>query len=195
MTVTLIIVVVVLGLALAGLSAAHLSYRKSRPTRLPPAGARRILFPYVADALSQHVLDAALRLAAAEDATLIPVFLARVSLHLPLDTPLPRQCALAIPLQEVIEQRASAYGVPVDGRIERGRNYRHALRRTIEHEHFDRIVVAAATHGGAGFDPDDVRWLLASAPGEIVILRPDRDEQLAIPAPRLLRRIREVAHV
>jgi hypothetical protein len=111
-----------------------------------------------------------------------------VSLHLPLDTPLPRQSAIALPLQEAIEQRATAFGVPVDSRIERGRTYRHALRLTIERERYDRIVIAASAHGNPGFDPDDVAWLLDNASGEIVVLRPDKDELIGPPAPRLRRR-------
>jgi hypothetical protein len=109
-------------------------------------------------------------------------------LHLPLDTPLPRQSGIAIPLQEAIEQRATAFGVPVDARIERGRTYRHALRQTIASERFDRIVIAAAAHGSAGFHAEDVAWLLDNAPGEIVVLRPDRDEVLGPPAARRRRR-------
>src|SRR5581483_7375408 len=105
----------------------------------------------------------ALRLAHAEEATLVPVFLARVDMQLPLDAPLPRQSALAIPLQEAIEQRAASFGVPVDARIERGRTARHALHATIEHERFDRIVVAAAGHGAVGLSADDVSWLIKTA--------------------------------
>ena len=98
------------------------------PASPPARGDERILFPFIGGALSQRALDAALRLASAEDATVVPIFLARVPLHLPLDAPLPRQSGLAIPLQEAIEHRATAFGVPVDARIERGRTYRHALR-------------------------------------------------------------------
>ncbi len=193
MTLPLIVIVVALVIALAVLAWVHLSDRGRRPSGSPAAGARRrILFPFVAYALSQQALDAALRLASAENATLVPVFLARVSLHLPLDTPLPRQSGIAIPLQEAIEHRATKFGIPVDARIERGRTYRHALRLTMEHERFDRIVIAAAPRGGAGFDPDDVAWLLANAPGEIVVLRPDEDERLGPPPPRRARRTRAV---
>jgi hypothetical protein len=192
MTLPLILIVLVLVVALAVLAWVHLSYRQRRPSQTTSTngGRRRILFPFVAYALSQQALDAALRLCAAEDATLVPVFLARVSLHLPLDTPLPRQSAIAIGLQEAIEHRATKFGIPVDARIERGRTYRHAFRLTIDHERFDRIVIAAAQHGGAGFDPDDVAWLLANAPGEIVVLRPDKDEHLGPPPPRRPRRTR-----
>jgi hypothetical protein len=184
-TIALIAVIVVLLVAVVALAAVHLDYRQRRPSRKPAGDTRRILFPYVADALSQRALDAALRLASAEEATLVPVFLARVAKQLPIDTPLPRQCGVALPLQEAIEQRAKKFGISVDARIERGRNYRHALRETIAHERFDRIVIAAATHGGAGFDPDDVAWLLDNAPGEIVVLRPDRDQVLGPPPARL----------
>jgi nucleotide-binding universal stress UspA family protein len=104
--------------------------------------------------------------------------MARVPLHLPLDAPLLSQSRVAIDLQEAIEQRASAFGISVDARVERGRTTRHALRQTIAHEQFDRIVIAAAPHGGHGFDPDDVAWLLDNAPGEIVVLRPGAEDQL-----------------
>jgi hypothetical protein len=144
----------------------------------------RILFPFVASALSRRALDAALRLARAENATLLPVFLARVPLTLPLDSPLPRQASVCIPLQEAIEQRAAAFGVPVDARVERGRSYRHALRQTIANERFERIVIAAAVEGGPGFGPEDVAWLLAHAPGEIVVLRPSAEDPLMPIAPR-----------
>jgi nucleotide-binding universal stress UspA family protein len=136
------------------------------------AGPGRILFPYVGTTGSPAALDVALRLTRAESGTLLPVFLARVPLRLGLDAPLPRQSELLVPLQEQIEARAFAAGVPVESRVERGRSYRHALREAIERERFDRIVVAAASEGQrGGFDADDVAWLLRNAPGEIVVLR------------------------
>jgi len=185
MTAVLVIVVIVLVLSLTGLSAAHMRYRRHPAVRLPAAGGRRILFPFIANALSPRALDASLRLAGAEEATLVPVFLARVSLQLPLDTPLPRQSNIAIPLQEAIERRATKFGIPVDARIERGRTYRHALRQTMDHERFDRIVVAAAAHNTPGFGPEDIAWILENAPGEILVLRPDHEEVLTVPAKKL----------
>jgi nucleotide-binding universal stress UspA family protein len=189
MTVALITVIVALGAALAALTVRHRRYARRRPAR-PPAGTecRRILFPFVASALSRRALDAALRLARAEDATLVPVFLATVPLNLPLDAPLPRQSAVALALQEAIEHRAFAYRIAVDARIARGRSNRHALRQTIHSERFDRIVIAAAPHGGHGFDPDDVAWLLDNAPGEIVVLRPGAADPLTPPRPAPPRR-------
>jgi len=50
-----------------------------------PAGAgrvHRILLPFTGGAISRRALDAALRLARAEDATLMPAFLATVPRHL-----------------------------------------------------------------------------------------------------------------
>jgi hypothetical protein len=117
------------------------------------------------------------------------VFLAQVSLDLPLDTPLPRQCSMAVPLLEAIEQRATEAGVPVDSRIERGRNRRHALRQAIAQERFDRIVMAAASKGRDGFDAEDVAWLIDNAPGEIVVLRPSADDNgPALPTLKAARR-------
>jgi hypothetical protein len=186
MTAVLLAVIVVFAVALAAACLA-LRRRAAQARQTVPAdepSERRVLFPFVASALSQRALDASLRLARAEGATLLPVFLARVPLTLPLDSPLPRQAAVCLPLQEAIEQRAAAFGVPVDARVERGRTYRHALRRTIATERFERIVIAAATAGGPGFGPDDVAWLLASAPGEIVVLRPGAEDQMVSTPPR-----------
>ena len=86
-----------------------------------------------------------LRLARAEGATLVPVYLVTVPLHLALEAPLPAKCEHAMPLLEAIEQRAARLHVPVDSRIETGRSPRHALRRALEHGRYDRIVVPAAT--------------------------------------------------
>jgi hypothetical protein len=189
MTVVLILVIAILLVAVAALAVQRIRDRMRRPASLDMANSRRILFPFVAHALSRQALDAALRLAAAEGATLVPVFLARVSLDLPLDAPLPRQCSMAVPLLEAIEQRATEAGVPVDSRIERGRNRRHALRRAIAQERFDRIVIAAAAQESPGFDADDVAWLLDNAPGEIVVLRPSADDQIG-PSPAVSERRR-----
>ncbi|HEU4703305.1 MAG TPA: universal stress protein [Conexibacter sp.] len=164
-----------LALLLAALAAATVAWslRGHRARRaLPAPGPHRILFPFVGQSLSKPALDAALRLALAEGATLVPVYLAKVPMHLPLDTPLPRQSDRAITLLETVEQRAHRVGVPVDARIERGRDPRHALREMLDHEHYDRIVLPAATNGDDGFTADQTAWLLNHAPGEIVVLRP-----------------------
>ena len=188
MTDVLIVVVVILAVAVTALAGARVWDRLRRPTPVQATSSRRILFPFVAGALSQRALDAALRLARIEGATLVPAFLARVSLDLPLESALPRQCSMAMPLLEAVEQRATEAGVPVDSRIERGRNRRHALRQAIAQERFDRIVIAAASEGSPGFDADDVAWLLDHARGEIVVLRPSTGEDLW-PEPAGIRRL------
>ena len=177
MTIVLVAVIVILVVAVAVLAWARVHDRGRRRAPAQATSSRRILFPFVAGALSQRALDAALRLAKVEGATLVPVFLARVSLDLPLESALPRQCSMAMPLLEAVEQRATEAGIPVDSRIVRGRNRRHALRQAIAEENFDRIVIAASAQGSHGFDPDDVAWLLDNAPGEIVVLRPSAEDQ------------------
>jgi nucleotide-binding universal stress UspA family protein len=178
MTPLLVVVIVVLAVALTTLGALHARSRAhTGPLR---TSARRILFPFAGAALSQRALDAALRLARAEDATLVPAFLARVPLRVPLEGPLPRQCADGMPLLEAVEQRAAVLGVAVDARVARGRTYRHALRELIEHERYDRVVVAAAGPDTDGFHGDDIAWLLDTAPGEVVIVRPDHEDTLPV---------------
>jgi len=166
-TTTLILAVVLVALLVA-IIARELAGR--RPRHLTPSS-QRIVFPFVAQGLSQRGLDAALRLARNEAATLVPVFLARVPLHLPLDTALPRECESGLPLLDVVEQRAMMAGVPVDSRIERGRTLRHALTELASHEQFDTMVVAAVDATETGFHPDDIGWLLENVDGEIIVIR------------------------
>jgi nucleotide-binding universal stress UspA family protein len=173
----LVLAVVVLGVGLALVAAFYVRDRRHR-ARTMQTSAKRILFPFVGRALSRRALDGALRLALADGATLVPVFLARVPMRLPLDASIQRQCEHGMPLLETIEQRAVGLGVPVDSRIERGRTNRHALREAIAHERYDRLVVAAASLRSEGFHGDDIAWLLDHAPGEVVIIRPDGDDRL-----------------
>jgi universal stress protein family protein len=169
---TVFVALAVTAVAAAGGAAAWaaLAARRSRD-RIAP-GRSRILFPIVGRALSRPALDAALRIARAQDATLVACYLAPVPLHLPLDAALARECELALPLLEAVEQAATAAGVASDTRIERGRTYRHALLELIAHERYDQMVVAAAPEGAPGFSAADVAWLLDRAPGEIIVLRP-----------------------
>jgi hypothetical protein len=157
---------------LVALAAWSVARWRARRRRVSPAGAARILFPFVGQELSGAALDAALRLARAEHASLVPAYLAKVPLTLPLASALPKQCESALPILEAIEQRAARSGVAVDTRIERGRTSRHALAELIGHERFDRIVAPAATPRSDGFSPDDIAWLLDHAGGEIVVFRP-----------------------
>ena len=143
------------------------------------APSRRILFPFVGTQLSLSALDAALRIARVENATLVPAYLAPVPMSMPLGAPIPRACGQAFELLEAIEQRADAVGVPVDGRIGPGRTARHALRELLAAERYDRIVVAAETARTDGLSAVDVAWLLEHAPGEVAVLRPADEATLA----------------
>jgi hypothetical protein len=161
--------VVIPALALAlGVAGTRLIARARRRGADPRTARSKILFPFVGSALSERALQATLRLARAEAAVIVPAYLAPVPLPLTLDAPLGRSCDTAFALLEAIELRAAQAGVPVDGRIARGRNVRHALRNLIaEVPNADRMVVA-----GDGFSVDDIAWVLRHAPGEILVIRP-----------------------
>jgi nucleotide-binding universal stress UspA family protein len=146
---------------------------------------RRILLPFTGREISRRAFEAAVRLAKAEDATLMPAFLARVPRNLPLDSPLPAQCAAGMPLLEAIEQRAQNQGIRVDSRIARGRTYRDALRRLLEQEQFDRVIVSASESRSTGLSADDLEWLLERVPAEVMILRPAPDDTRRISAEAL----------
>jgi hypothetical protein len=139
---------------------------------LPEDRKRRVLFPFVGRSISYAALDAAIRLANADHATLVPVYLARVPLRLALDAATPRQGQVAVELLEAIEQRALKAGVPVDARIVRGRTAQHALQVLTENENFYRVVLPAASGIEDGLDAGAIAWCLDYAPGEIVVLRP-----------------------
>ena len=137
-----------------------------------PQPVARILLPFTGTEISRRAVDAAIRLARAEHATLMPAYLATVSKQLPLDCAIQAEAAQAMPMLEAIEQRAAKQGVPVDARVERGRSYRHALQRLLCRESFDRVVVPATATGDAGLSGEDLIWLLERAPAEVLILRP-----------------------
>lgn len=170
-----VIVVILIGLA-AAVVGVLVGYapRRRRPRTATgrPASVRRILLPFTGPEVSRRAFEAAVRLAKAEDATLMPAFLARVPRTLPLESPLPAQCSYGMPLLEVIEQRAIAQGVTVDARIARGRTFRDALRRLLEEESFDRIIVSVTENRHRGLTADDIQWLLDRVPAEVLILRP-----------------------
>jgi hypothetical protein len=153
----------------------HYAIRRRRAAAEPASLRPKILFPFIGHELSERALQATLRLARAEQATIVPAYLATVPMPLPLEVPVGRSCEEAFTVFEAIEQRAARVGVPVDGRIARGRNVRHALRMLMrEVPNATRIVVAAASHGSRdGFSVDDVAWLLRNAPHEVLVVRPD----------------------
>jgi len=161
------------GLALIlGLALGFLFARRRRGGGGDTEAVHHILLPFTGTEISRRAIDAALRLARAEGATLMPAYLAQVPKQLPLDCAIPKEADSAMAMLEAIEQRASSQGVPVDARIERGRTYRHALGRLLDHETFDRVVVSATATGASGFSGDDLVWLLEKAPAEVLILRP-----------------------
>ena len=133
---------------------------------------RRILLPFTGQAISRRAFEAAVRLAKAENATIMPAFLARVPRQLPLESPLPAACTAGMPLLEAIEQQAAAEGIQVDTRVARGRTYRDALNHLLDEEEFDRIIVSATDSPQTGLSGGDLQWLLQRVPAEIVILRP-----------------------
>ncbi len=167
-----IVVALVLGLASGFLIARR---RHFRPGTQPDA-VHHILLPFTGTEISRRAVDAALRLSRAEGATLMPAYLAQVPKSLPLDCAIPKEAAQAMSMLEAIEQRASAQGVLIDARIERGRSYRHALARLLQSETFDRVVVSATATGAAGLSGDDLVWLLEKAPAEVMILRPGPED-------------------
>ena len=152
--------------------------RRNRPTPV-----RRILLPFSGQAISRRSFEAAVRLAKAENAVIMPAFLATVPMNLPLEIALPVQCARGMPLLEAIEQRFLAQGIAVDSRVGRGRSYRDALRRLLEREQFDRIIVSVPEDERSGLTHDDLMWLIDRVPAEIMLLRPARDDERRISAP------------
>jgi hypothetical protein len=148
-------------------------YRRLRRRRFPQAGPRRVLVPFTRGHLEPTVLDAAIRIARAEEATLVPAYLILIPLQFALDAPMSQECAKAIPLLEAVEHAASRAGVPVDARVESGRTPIHALERLWNVERFDRIVIPAPAGREPGFTPKELLWMLTNAPSETLILRPD----------------------
>ena len=159
--------------ALAAALAVSLMRHLRRPVeRLPVRpDAHRILVPF-SGVLDPTVLDAAIRIARAEEAVLVPAYLLLVPLQYAEDSPLRDQVAVAMPLLEAVERAALEAGVPVDARIEKGRTLTHALRRLWEAEPFYRIIAPAPGSGHRGFTEKDLAWLLTHAPAETLVLKP-----------------------
>lgn len=175
------VVALVLGVAGGYLIARSRSRWRGRRSERPQA-VHQILLPFTGTEISRRAVDAALRLARAEEATLMPAYLATVPKQLPLECAIPKEAARAMPMLEAIEQRATSQGVAVDARVERGRSYRHALRRLLEREQFDRVVVPATATGATGLGGEDLVWLLEKAPAEVLILRPGPEDRRVVNA-------------
>jgi hypothetical protein len=195
LVIALAVLVVVLAAALAYRS------RPPRPLRVPRT-ARRILVPFTGGSLDPTVLNAAIRIARAEDAVLVPAYLLIVPLEYAEDSPLHNQVGVAMPLLEAVENAALRCGVPVDARIEKGRTPTHALRRLWQVEQFDRVIAPAPTateNGGGrgGFTPRDLTWILTNAPSETLVLKPAPDDDEPVTAANgghRLRAARVLAH-
>jgi hypothetical protein len=139
--------------------------------------------PFADRQLDPAVLDAALRIAQAEDSVLVPAYLLVVPLEFSLEAPVQhRELGRAMPILEAVELAARRAGVPVDARIERGRSPIDALGRLWEVESFDRVIVPAPAPGRTGFSAKDLSWMLAHGPGEILVLRPAPDRNGAAEA-------------
>jgi hypothetical protein len=161
--VTAVVIIVALAAAVAvGVVAARL-----RPRRRPAyQGQGRILVPF-SGVLNPVVLEAAIRVARANEAVLVAAYLLVVPLQYPEDSAQKEKVAQALPLLEAVELAALRAGVPVDARIEKGRSLTHALRRLWEIEKFERIVAPAP-----GFTPKELAWILTHAPTETIVLQP-----------------------
>jgi len=148
-----------------------LTFFRRRPPR--HSGPKRVLVPFTGGELDPVVLDAAISVAQAEDATLVPAYLIVTPLEYALDTPMQHEVAVAMPLLEAVEHAALRAGLAVDARVETGRTPTHALHRLWDAERFDRIVAPAPINGSHGFTPKELQWILVHAPTETLILRPD----------------------
>ena len=152
---------------------------KRKPARENGDRPLRLLVPFTAGDLDASVLDAAIRIARFEHATLVPAYLLVVPLEFPPEAPLKGPVEVAMPLLEAVELAASRAGVEVDARIERGRTPIHALQKLWDVEEFDRIVVPAPTPGRPGFSAKELAWMLTNAPSETLILRPSPEAHAA----------------
>jgi hypothetical protein len=158
--------------ALAAVLGGVLVVRSGFRLRKPEPGGRRILVPFTGGTLDSTVLEAAIRLAQAENATLVPAYLLLVPLRYAADSPLRDEVAVAVPLLEAVEHAALRAGVPVDARIEKGRSPTHALQRLWDEERFDRVLAPAPRGRNGGFSSKDVSWILAHSPAETIVLKP-----------------------
>ena len=172
-------VLVVVLAALVFILGAALAYRSRPPRALRvPQNGRRLLVPFSGGGLDPAVLHAAIRVARAEQAVLVPAYLLVVPLEYAEDAPVRREVAIAMPVLEAVEQAALRAGVPVDALIERGRTPTHALARLWEVEQFDRVIAPASAGGHLGFSPKELTWILTHAPTETLVLRPSPDEDV-----------------
>ena len=159
-------------IALVGIAVAVAIVVFARRPRRHHVPARKLLVPFTGGHLDPRVLEAAIRIARAEDALLVAAYLLRVPLDLAPEAPVAREVEVALPLLEEVELTALEAGVQVDARIERGRTATHALRKLWEVERFDQLLVPAPTDRSPGLTAKDVTWILEHAPAETVVIKP-----------------------
>ena len=139
------------------------------PRAAPQRADTRILLLVVGTGPADATMEAALRMAREEGATLVPTYLARIPEIQPLDAPPP---LAARTILERIERRAADAQVPIETRIQHGRSYRHAVGQLLEAERFDPIIATASGRDGQGLSPYDVAWLLERTKADVVVFRP-----------------------
>ena len=129
--------------------------------------------PFTGGTLDPTVLDAAIRIAHAEDATLVPAYLLLVPLQYAEDSPLRDEVEVALPLLEAVEHAALRAGVPVDARIEKGRSAdARAASGCGRWSTSTGSSRRRPTDAAAGFTAKEVTWILAHAPSETIVLKP-----------------------
>ena len=146
-----------------------------------PDGARpgqpRLLVPFTDRQLDEAVLDAALRIARAEDAVLVPAYLLVVPLEFSLEAPVQHgELSRAMPILEAVElaarrgssprRRTHRAGPVADRRAPApvGRGVIRPHRRPRTRSGARRLLV------------EDLAWMLLHGPGEILVLRPAPDQ-------------------
>jgi hypothetical protein len=167
---------IVIGLVAALLLAVVVHEARRRLARRRGESRRRLLVPFTSGELDPTVLAAAIRIARAENATLVPAYLLVMPWELSESSPMQQQVRVAMPLLEAVEHAALRAGVRVDARVEAGRSPTHALGKLWAAEHFDRTIVPAPIGRASGFQPKDITWILGHAPMETLILRPEAAE-------------------
>ncbi|WP_157260773.1 hypothetical protein [Patulibacter minatonensis] len=165
-----VLATLVLGGAVGAGVVAWLTRRRRARGTTPPG---RILLALTGDGLPCAAIDAAARLARADHAVVVPAVLLPTPYGLALDRPSPDSGSDAMDLLEAVERRLTSAGVQVDGRVVQGRTRRHAIRRLVEQERHDRLVVPAGGADDGGLSADDVGWLLGHVDGEVLVLRAD----------------------
>ena len=155
-------------------------WRRRKPAGAPARASRGSLVPFADGALDPAVLEAAIRIARAEEAMLVPAYLVVVPLEFDVEAAAAaRQAEARCRCSRRSRTPRARAGVPVDARIERGRTPIDALGRLWEVETFDRILVPALAPGHPGFSGKDLAWMLAHAPSETLVLRPSPDQASA----------------